>query len=59
MIDRVTTKLKRKLYEVAVGFKWFSPGLLDNTLGFAGKKISAIFTGPPGNNADFGGATVV
>jgi phosphoglucomutase len=59
MIDCVTTKLKLKLYEVAVGFKWFSQGLLDNTLGFVGKKICAIPTGPPANNADIGGVTAV
>ena len=29
MIDRVTAKLGRKLYEVPVGFKWFVDGLLD------------------------------
>jgi phosphoglucomutase len=27
MIDRVTAKLGRKLYEVPVGFKWFVDGL--------------------------------
>jgi len=34
MIDRVTTRLGRKLYEVPVGFKWFVDGLLDGSLGF-------------------------
>jgi len=34
MIDRVTARLGRKLYEVPVGFKWFVDGLLDSTLGF-------------------------
>ncbi len=34
MIDRVTAKLGRKLYEVPVGFKWFVDGLLDGSLGF-------------------------
>ena len=34
MIDRVTTKLGRKLCEVPVGFKWFVDGLLDGSLGF-------------------------
>lgn len=38
MIDRVTTKLGRKLYEVPVGFKWFVQGLLDGTLGFGGEE---------------------
>jgi phosphoglucomutase len=32
MIDRVTAKLGRKLYEVPVGFKWFVDGLLDGSL---------------------------
>jgi len=34
MIDYVTAGLKRQLYEVPVGFKWFVDGLLDGTLGF-------------------------
>ncbi|HEV8132097.1 MAG TPA: phosphoglucomutase (alpha-D-glucose-1,6-bisphosphate-dependent) [Acidobacteriota bacterium] len=34
MIDRVTAKLDRKLYEVPVGFKYFVDGLLDGSLGF-------------------------
>ncbi|MGH8284065.1 MAG: phosphoglucomutase (alpha-D-glucose-1,6-bisphosphate-dependent) [Gammaproteobacteria bacterium] len=38
MIDRVTTKLGRKLYEVPVGFKWFVKGLLDGSLGFTGEE---------------------
>ena len=38
MIDRVTAKLSRKLYEVPVGFKWFVDGLLDGSLGFAGEE---------------------
>lgn len=38
MIDRVTKKLKRKLYEVPVGFKWFVDGLLDGSLGFGGEE---------------------
>ena len=38
MIDRVTAKLKRKLYEVPVGFKWFSNGLMDGSLGFGGEE---------------------
>jgi phosphoglucomutase len=38
MIDRVTTKLDRKLYEVPVGFKWFVDGLLDGSLGFGGEE---------------------
>ncbi|MCB0324749.1 MAG: hypothetical protein KDD69_14300, partial [Bdellovibrionales bacterium] len=38
MIDRVTAKLKRRLYEVPVGFKWFVDGLLDGSLGFVGEE---------------------
>ena len=34
MIDRVSARLGRKLYEVPVGFKWFAAGLLDGSLGF-------------------------
>jgi len=38
MLDRVTAKLGRKLYEVPVGFKWFVDGLLDGSLGFGGEE---------------------
>jgi phosphoglucomutase len=38
IIDRVTAKLGRKLYEVPVGFKWFVDGLLDGSLGFGGEE---------------------
>ena len=38
MIDRVATRLGRKLYEVPVGFKWFVPGLIDGSLGFVGEE---------------------
>jgi phosphoglucomutase len=38
MIDRVTAKLGRKVYEAPVGFKWFVDGLLDGWLGFAGEE---------------------
>jgi phosphoglucomutase len=38
MIDRVTAKLGRKLFEVPVGFKWFVDGLLDGSLGFVGEE---------------------
>ena len=34
LIDRVVRRLGRKLYEVPVGFKWFSEGLFDGSLGF-------------------------
>jgi len=38
MIDHVTAKVGRKLYEVPVGFKWFVDGLLDASLGFGGEE---------------------
>jgi phosphoglucomutase len=38
MIDRVAAKLKRKVYEVPVGFKWFVDGLVDGKLGFGGEE---------------------
>jgi len=38
LIDRVTAKLNRKLFEVPVGFKWFVDGLLDGSLGFGGEE---------------------
>jgi phosphoglucomutase len=38
LIDRVATRLGRRLFEVPVGFKWFSDGLLDGSLGFAGEE---------------------
>jgi phosphoglucomutase len=38
MIDRVTDRLGRKLYEVPVGFKWFVAGLMDGSLGFGGEE---------------------
>jgi phosphoglucomutase len=38
MIDRVTARLGRKLFEAPVGFKWFVDGLLDGSLGFGGEE---------------------
>jgi phosphoglucomutase len=38
MIDRVGGKLKRRVYEVPVGFKWFAAGLVDGSLGFGGEE---------------------
>ena len=38
LIDRLTARLGRKLYEVPVGFKWFAVGLQDGSLGFAGEE---------------------
>jgi phosphoglucomutase len=50
MIDRVTAKLDRKLYEVPVGFKWFVDGLLDGSLGFGGEESAgASFARLDGN----------
>ena len=34
MIDRVTSRLGRRLFEAPVGFKWFADGLFDGSLGF-------------------------
>ena len=50
MIDRITAKLDRKLYEVPVGFKWFVDGLLDGSLGFGGEESAgASFIHTDGN----------
>jgi phosphoglucomutase len=38
MIDFVSAKLGRSVYEVPVGFKWFVDGLLDGSLGFVGEE---------------------
>jgi phosphoglucomutase len=38
MIDRVGGRLKRAVYEVPVGFKWFVDGLIDGRLGFGGEE---------------------
>lgn len=38
MIDRVGKRLKRAVYEVPVGFKWFVAGLVQGTLGFGGEE---------------------
>ncbi len=38
MIDRVAEKIKRKVIEVPVGFKWFVDGLLNATMGFVGEE---------------------
>jgi phosphoglucomutase len=38
MIDRVASRLGRKLVEVPVGFKWFVEGLLSGDLGFGGEE---------------------
>ena len=38
LIDRLTARLGRRLYEVPVGFKWFVDGLMDGSLGFVGEE---------------------
>jgi len=50
MIDRVSKKLGRNVYEVPVGFKWFVDGLLDGSLGFGGEESAgAAFLRIDGN----------
>lgn len=50
LIDRVAAKLKRRLVEVPVGFKWFVNGLLDGSLGFGGEESAgASFLGRDGS----------
>src|SRR5664279_3694577 len=38
LIDLVTKRLGRSLFEVPVGFKWFAEGLFDGSLGFGGEE---------------------
>ncbi|MBV9770914.1 MAG: alpha-D-glucose phosphate-specific phosphoglucomutase [Bryobacterales bacterium] len=38
IIDNVARKLRRRLIEVPVGFKWFVEGLLDGSCGFGGEE---------------------
>jgi phosphoglucomutase len=38
MIDRVVGRLGRRLCEVPVGFKWFTPGLFDGSCCFGGEE---------------------
>jgi phosphoglucomutase len=45
MIDRVTARLGRRLYEVPVGFKWFVAGLLSGDLGFGGEESAGASFG--------------
>ena len=40
MIDRVASRLSRRLIEVPVGFKWFVEGLIDGAIGFCGEESS-------------------
>jgi len=38
IIDRVVASSGRKLWEVPVGFKWFTPGLFDGSICFGGEE---------------------
>lgn len=38
LIDRVVNDLRRTLWEVPVGFKWFAPGLFDGSCCFGGEE---------------------
>lgn len=38
MIDRVASRLGRRLVEVPVGFKWFVDGLIGGSIGFGGEE---------------------
>jgi phosphoglucomutase len=38
LIERVAKRIGRQVFDVPVGFKWFSQGLLDGGLGFAGEE---------------------
>ena len=38
LIDRITLKLGRRIFDVPVGFKWFADGLLDGSLCFGGEE---------------------
>jgi phosphoglucomutase len=38
LIDRAVERLGRRLFEVPVGFKWFSPGLFDGSICFGGEE---------------------
>jgi phosphoglucomutase len=40
MIDRVAARLRRRLIEVPVGFKWFVEGLVSGAIGFCGEESS-------------------
>ena len=38
LIEKITTKLGRKIYDTPVGFKWFADGLLNSSLCFGGEE---------------------
>jgi phosphoglucomutase len=40
LIDRVASRLKRRLVELPVGFKWFVDGLIEGSIGFCGEESS-------------------
>ncbi|WP_395792256.1 alpha-D-glucose phosphate-specific phosphoglucomutase [Aquimonas sp.] len=42
LIDRVAHRLRRRVIEVPVGFKWFVDGLLDGRLAVAGEESAGI-----------------
>ncbi|MBV8352915.1 MAG: phosphoglucomutase (alpha-D-glucose-1,6-bisphosphate-dependent) [Verrucomicrobia bacterium] len=51
LIDRVVAGLGRKLWEVPVGFKWFTPGLFDGSCCFGGEESAgASFLRREGGN---------
>ena len=51
LIDRVVAGLSRKLWEVPVGFKWFTPGLFDGSCCFGGEESAgASFLRREGGN---------
>jgi phosphoglucomutase len=51
LIDRVVAGLDRKLWEVPVGFKWFTPGLFDGSCCFGGEESAgASFLRREGGN---------
>lgn len=43
VIDRVTAKPGRKLYELPTCFKWFVNGLLDGSLAFGGEESAGTY----------------
>ena len=44
MIDRVTRKVQRPLFETPVGFSWSVDGLLDGSLGFGGEESAGALS---------------
>jgi phosphoglucomutase len=40
--DRIATALRRPLFEVPVGFKWFVDGLLDGSVAFGGEESAGM-----------------